>query len=76
MTIDEKLVSDLDKQIKNAESIQEFMDKIYYNEEISTFFNKPVLSMLSTAATYLLENLQLQRTKYMAKYEAGSSEES
>lgn len=65
--MDDQIVRDLEKHIKDAEEISDFLKKLYYDAEFSTLFNRPVLSMLSTAALYLRDNLQALKVKYLSK---------
>ena len=69
MAADEKIVADFDKHIKAVTDLSTWLDKLYYSEEFSTLFNRPVLRMMITGCDYLTENLEALKRKYMARKE-------
>lgn len=69
MPADEKILSDFDKYHKGVEDLSTWLDKLYYSEEFSTLFNRPVLRMMITGCDYLIENLEELKRKYMARKE-------
>jgi hypothetical protein len=63
------LGSDIKTAIQYAGNIKKIVDTIYYSEELGTFFNRPFLSMLSTAADFLSSNLKVLFQRYVAYLE-------
>jgi len=63
--VDEKIVEDLAAQIKAIQGTKTFIDKLYYDPAFSSFFNRPVLSMLMAGCDYLSSNLDILRSKYI-----------
>ena len=61
---DDKLLSDFNNHIDQLQKTKDWLDKLYYHPEFSSLFNKPVISMLITAADYLRSNLVTLRQKY------------
>ena len=62
--LDDKLLSDFEKHTKELEDIKSWLNDLYYHPEFSSLFNRPVISMLITAADYLRQNLITLRQKY------------
>jgi len=62
--IDDKLISDFNKHVKELEGVKAWLNDLYYHPEFSSLFNRPVISMLITAADYLTQNLITLRQKY------------
>ena len=65
--MDEKVIKDLEYHIANAKALKIWLDNIYYDPDFATLFNRPVISMMSTGADYLKENLQLLKQKYQLR---------
>ena len=65
--MDEQIVKDFDANMARTTEVKDFLKKLYYDPEFSTLFNRPVLSMLITAAEYLRANLNVLKVKYLAK---------
>jgi len=63
--IDEKVVSDLKDSSDSILQVKTLLNQLYYNNEFSTVFNRPVLSMLMIACDYLSSNLNELSTKYV-----------
>lgn len=55
---DDKLVRDLEDNIDRVEKVKGFLDKLYYDREFSTLFNRPSISMLVTGCEFLINNLE------------------
>lgn len=66
-----KILYDLREHIKNLDAMKTWIDRVYYDPEFSTVFNRPVLSMLIQAAAFLRDNLNLLETKHKKKLEEG-----
>ena len=69
MVADEKIIADFDKHLKAVDELAAWFDKLYYSDEFSTLFNRPVLRMMITGCDYLTENLEGLKRKYMARKE-------
>ena len=65
--IDETILKDFNRSIRQLSEIKEWIDKLYYDPEFSTLFNRPVLSMLSTACEYVFTNLIELKQKYITR---------
>lgn len=63
--MDDKIIDDFNTNIKRIESVNEWLDRLYYNPEYATFFIKPVLTILVSACQYLSSNLIILRDKYI-----------
>ena len=71
MPTDEKILADFDKHHKATEDLSTWLDKLYYDPEFSTLFNRPVLSMMITGCDYLTENLEALKRKYITAKQGG-----
>lgn len=60
------LASNLRESVKKAEEVKKVIDQIYYSSDLSTFFNRPFLTMLSTGADFLVKNLRIMAQRYEA----------
>lgn len=69
MAADEKILADFDLHHKDVEALASWLDKLYYSDEFSTLFNRPVLRMMITGCDYLTENLEELKRKYVARKE-------
>lgn len=65
--MDQKIIDDLDANVSKVNDVKAFLDRLYYDQEFSTVFNRPVLSMLISACDYLSSNIALLKTKYLAR---------
>lgn len=65
--MEDQIVKDFDASMERANEIKDFLKKLYYDPEFSTLFNRPVLTMLITAAEYLNSNLLVLKIKYLSK---------
>jgi hypothetical protein len=66
MSIDTKIIDDLDEDVRKVAEVKDHLTRLYYNEQFSSIFNRPVLSMLFNGCDYLSENIKLLREKYIA----------
>lgn len=62
---EQKILDDLDRNIRRLEDVGDFLDKLYYNPETAEVFNKGVLERLKVGADYLLDNFRLLSEKYL-----------
>jgi len=46
-----------DKAINSLSEIKDFLEKLYTDQDVNVFFQKPLISMLITACEYLQTNL-------------------
>jgi len=67
------LGDDIAKALKQAENIQSIIDKIYYSDELSLFFRRPFITMVSTAADFIVSNLKIMLVSYKASQEKKES---
>ncbi|NVM22325.1 MAG: hypothetical protein HWN68_11165 [Desulfobacterales bacterium] len=67
MPVDDQILKDFDKHITRVEELSTWLDKLYYDPEFSTIFNRPVLSTLITGCDFLTENLETLKKKYIAR---------
>lgn len=65
--IDDILSEDLNKCINNIEETQTIINRIYYSEHLIMYFRKPFISLISTALSYILNNLKIAKVNYTAK---------
>ena len=65
--MDDKIITDLIEAREKVESVKTLLDRLYYHPEFSTVMNRPVISMLITACTYLADNLTALSQKYLLK---------
>jgi len=63
--MDDKLLQDLDEHLENLAGLKTWIGQVYYNEEFTNFMTKPVLSILSSAVTHLVDNLKMLKKKYL-----------
>lgn len=68
MPIDDKTVRDMEHYIDMLEKLGSFLDRIYYDPSVATMSNKPIISMLETAADYLYQNLSQLKASYQARH--------
>jgi hypothetical protein len=47
-------------------AVKDHLTRLYYNDQFSSLFNRPVLSMLFNGCDYLSENIKALREKYIA----------
>ena len=64
MPADEKILKDFDTYTKRMEDQKEWLNKLYYDPEFSTLFNRPMLSMLLTGCDFFIENFAEMKRKY------------
>lgn len=69
--IPDKVTTDINEHIENLAELRKWLDKVYYHPEFGNLFNKPVISMLDQAASYLKDNLTVLRDRHIAKKELG-----
>ena len=69
MPADPKILADFDLHLKRVEELGVWLDKLYYSDEFSNLFNRPVLRMMITGCDYLTENLEGLKRKYIARKE-------
>jgi len=67
MPPEEKVVKDFEKWEAAVDDLAEWVDRIYYDSEISTFSNKPQISYLRTAADFLSTNLKIIKDDYIRR---------
>lgn len=67
MYVDEKMISDFDRHIKNVSNLKEWFDQLYFDPEFSTIFTRPILSIMITGCTFLIENLGKLKITYLAQ---------
>jgi len=67
MPVDEKMIADFDRHIKNVTELKEWFDKLYFDPEFSTIFTRPILSIMITGCSFLIENLNRLKTTYLAQ---------
>jgi len=67
MPPEEKLVTDFEHWEAVVDDLAEWVDRIYYNPEISVFSNKPQISYLRTAADFLRTNLKIIKDDYIRR---------
>lgn len=60
----DQIVRDCEGFVSDLERLHEWLRKVYYSDDFSTFFNRPVLSLLIAAVLYLIENLNALKQKY------------
>lgn len=65
--LDDRLLEDFDSYIKASEDMEKWLRDLYYHPEFSSIFNRPVLSLLMAATTYLQGNLTVLKQKYLLK---------
>jgi len=62
--MDDQLFTDLYEAKEKVDSVKAFLERVYYHPEFSTVMNRPVISMLITASTYLSDNLVALAQKF------------
>lgn len=67
--MDDQLVKDFDKYVRQIDDIRSWLEKLYYDSEFASIFNRPVLSMLMTGCEYLSSNLNQLKIRYLTKAE-------
>lgn len=67
MSLNPIIIKDLDHNMQTMEDMKLFLDRLYYNNEFATMFNKPVLSMMSSGCDFLIENFRRLKVQYLAK---------
>lgn len=65
--MDEKIITDLGDAMSKIEEVKVLINRLYYDPEFSSVFNRPVLSLLSAACDYLAQNLTILRNKAREK---------
>jgi hypothetical protein len=61
------LAKDFTAHLNNLQALKVFLEKLYYDAEFSTFFSRPLISMLMVAVDYLEVNLVAQRNRWRVK---------
>ena len=54
---EDKLLDDFDENIRKIDEVMTFLDKLYYDPEFSSLFNRPAISMLISGCQFLITNL-------------------
>lgn len=67
MATDPKIVEDILTHVEAINDVKAWLDKVYYIDEFSTMFTKPVIKMLITACDYLAQNLEILSAKYITR---------
>lgn len=67
MSFEPRIITDFDKHIQNTEETRDWLKMLYYDPDFSSFFNRPILSMLMTGYDWLADNLQQLRAKYLIR---------
>ncbi|GAI97983.1 unnamed protein product [marine sediment metagenome] len=67
MPIDEKIIDDIKEHTDNVQALQDWLDKLYFDTQLSTVFNRPILSILITGCRFMIANLAAMKTTYLTK---------
>jgi len=67
MAIDEKMLADFNLNIKHIIEVKTWLDKLYFDPEFATIFTRPVLSIMITGCSFLIENLSRLKLTYMTQ---------
>lgn len=62
-------ITDAQHHISNLRDLSNWIHTVYYADSLSAFFNRPVVSMLETAVTFLIDNLSWLCERYLAEKE-------
>ncbi len=68
MAVDPKVVDDLSNHIDRMVELKKYLDTLYYSPEFATFFNRPIIAALVSAAEYLQKNLINFRDRYIQRH--------
>jgi len=60
----DQVLEDFSKYITSLEGLRDWLSRLYYSEDMGTFFNRPVLSILMTTVDFLVANLREMRIRY------------
>jgi len=60
----DQVLEDFSRYISVLESLRDWLSRVYYSEDMGTFFNRPVLSILMTTVDFLVANLREMRIRY------------
>lgn len=67
MPAEEKVIKDFERWEGILDKLGEWVDRIYYDPEITVFSNKPQVSYLRTACDFLSENIKLLKNDYIRR---------
>ena len=67
MVIDDKILADFDTHMSNVNDLKNWFDRLYFDPEFSGIFTRPVLSIMVTGCSFLIENLNKLKTVYLAQ---------
>jgi hypothetical protein len=62
--IDQKIVNDFQEMTDHIERVRVRLDSMYYSPEVGTLRNRPIMSMLISACTYLNDNINVLLKDY------------
>ena len=65
--MDQKIIDDLQDGQSKVDAVKSLLNKLYYDQEFSTLFTRPVLSMMIAGCDYLITNLGLLAEKYRVR---------
>ena len=60
-----KLIRDIDIQIRNLCEVKVFIDKVYYNSDLTKTVNRTFLSYLTEATNFLINNLEIAKNDFL-----------
>lgn len=64
---DDVLTKDFTTHLERLASLKAWLQTLYYHAEFGKFYTRPVISLLVTAADFLIENLTTMRARWLMK---------